>query len=95
MKPISLDKPLTEAELDSLEAFLEQSKAASPENMDLEELDGFFCALIAGPELVPPSEYLSEIFSDDTAVFDTEDEEPGYRLEVTGHREKPENLYHG
>lgn len=41
MKPISLDKPLTEAELDSLEAFLEQSKAASPENMDLEELDGF------------------------------------------------------
>ena len=30
--------------------------------MSLEELDGFFCALICGPELVPPSEYMPHIF---------------------------------
>jgi len=30
--------------------------------MNLEELDGFFAALIAGPETVMPSEYNREIF---------------------------------
>jgi uncharacterized protein len=30
--------------------------------MNLEELDGFFAALIAGPETVMPSEYYSEVF---------------------------------
>ena len=30
--------------------------------MNIEELDGFFSALIAGPEIVPPSEYIPEMF---------------------------------
>ena len=30
--------------------------------MNIEEFDGFFAALIAGPEVVPPSEYLPEVF---------------------------------
>jgi uncharacterized protein len=30
--------------------------------MNLEQLDGFFAALIAGPETVMPSEYNREVF---------------------------------
>ncbi len=45
--------------------------------MNLEELDGFFAALIAGPELVPPSEYLPEVFggeTSETCKFDSLDD---------------------
>ncbi|HET9784633.1 MAG TPA: UPF0149 family protein, partial [Terriglobales bacterium] len=60
MTSASLDGPLTEAELDRLQEFLDDS----PNAMNLEELDGFFCALIAGPEIVLPSEYLPEMLGD-------------------------------
>ena len=30
--------------------------------MNVEQLDGFFAALIAGPEIVMPSEYYREVF---------------------------------
>src|SRR5258708_18953885 len=39
--------------------------------MNLEELDGFFAALISGPELVPPSKYLPKICEDRTVFEDT------------------------
>lgn len=39
--------------------------------MNLEELDGFFTALICGPVTVPPSEYLNEIWDSEEAPFDT------------------------
>jgi uncharacterized protein len=52
--------PLTDAELDRLANFLENCNAGAA--MNLEELDGFFCALIAGPSLVPPSVYLPEVW---------------------------------
>src|SRR6266403_1474182 len=42
--------------------------------MNLEMLDGFFAALICGPDDVPPSEYLSEIWGGDMvneATFQT------------------------
>lgn len=54
------DGPLNAQELDRLRAFLggiHNGKALS-----LEGLDGLFCALIAGPELVMPSEYLPAIW---------------------------------
>jgi uncharacterized protein len=42
--------------------------------MDLEEMDGFFAALICGPVTVLPSEYLSEIWGTGEAPFtDTAD----------------------
>jgi uncharacterized protein len=53
-------KALSEAELDRLAEFLDSLK--NPDAMDLETLDGFFCALIAGPEIVMPSEYLPAIW---------------------------------
>jgi uncharacterized protein len=49
-------KQLSDPELDRLAAFLAGLKSDSA--MGLEELDGFFCALIAGPRMVMPSEYL-------------------------------------
>ena len=71
----SLEGALTDAEFDQLTEILERSK--SPDAMNLEELDAFFAALIAGPEVVPPSEYLPEVFGGDmseTLAFETLDE---------------------
>ncbi len=51
---------LNDAELDRLGAFLRGCKGGKA--MNLEELDGFFAALIAGPETVMPSEYNREVF---------------------------------
>lgn len=60
-------KPLTDAELDRLGDFLEGCKGGKA--MSLEELDGFFAALIAGPETVMPSEYNRELFGGEMPEF--------------------------
>lgn len=60
MKTFTQNEPLTDAELDRLRDFLEGCKSGKA--MNLEELDGFFAALIAGPETVMPSEYYPEVF---------------------------------
>lgn len=68
-----LDEPLTNAEYDRLDALLDLSDA--DDAMNLEEMDGFFAALICGPELVPPSEYLGKIWGgEDETPFETTDE---------------------
>jgi uncharacterized protein len=46
---------LSDDELDRLSDFLDG--LTSPQAMNIERLDGFFCALVAGPELVIPSDY--------------------------------------
>ena len=48
-------EPLTDAELDRLGDFLKGCTGGRATNV--ERLDGFFAALIAGPETVMPSEY--------------------------------------
>jgi uncharacterized protein len=53
-------RPLSETELDRLSASLSGLK--NPDAMSLEALDGFLCALVAGPDLVMPSEYLPVIW---------------------------------
>ena len=60
---------LTDAELDQLSAILE--RFGNDRSMNLEQLDGFLAALICGPELVPPSKYLPEIWGDHTVFQDT------------------------
>jgi uncharacterized protein len=60
MRIFAQNEPLTEAELDRLEEFLKSCKGGKA--MNIEEVDGFFTALIVGPELVMPSEYLPEVF---------------------------------
>jgi uncharacterized protein len=66
---------LTDEEQGWLRGFL--SSAQVPDTtMSLEELDGFFCALIAGPETVLPSEYMPYIWGGDEPaegpVYDSE-----------------------
>ena len=62
-------QPLTDTELDHLSAVLE--RFGDERSMNLEQLDGFLAALICGPELVPPSKYLPEIWGDQTVFEDT------------------------
>ena len=60
--PIALD----EDEIDWLHDFLNHTGAA----MSAEVLDGYFTALVVGPEPVMPSEYLPEIWGDEEPVYD-------------------------
>ena len=60
MKTFTQNDPLTDAELDRLGDFLKSCKGGMA--MNVEALDGFFAALIAGPETVMPSEYYREVF---------------------------------
>lgn len=64
------DQPLTDDELDRLADFLER---IGPPAMNLETLDGFFAALISGPDMVMPSEYLPHIWGEDF-VFDNNEQ---------------------
>lgn len=63
-------KPLNNEEFDRLGGFLEANHSST---MNLEMLDGFFSALICGPDLVLPSEYLPEIFGEDS-TFDSDEQ---------------------
>ena len=53
MKTFAQHKPLNDAELDRLAEFLKSCKGGRA--MNVEQLDGFFAALISGPETVMPS----------------------------------------
>ncbi len=66
MRGLSVDQPLSDEEIDQLSDFL---KEIGPSALNMEAVDGLFCALICGPEVVPPSEYLPEIWGEDF-VFD-------------------------
>jgi uncharacterized protein len=56
-------QPLSGAELDHLDKVLK--RFGDKRAMNLEMLDGFFAALISGPDNVPPSEYLPQIWGGD------------------------------
>jgi uncharacterized protein len=57
-------EPLTDAEFQRLSGVLGRFKPP----MNLEQLDGFLAALICGPEIVRPSEYLPVIWGDDMVL---------------------------
>jgi len=65
---------LTEAELDRLRELLE--RFGNKRSMNVEQLDGFLAALICGPQIVPPSEYLPKIWGDDMVLEDTVNPQP-------------------
>jgi uncharacterized protein len=52
-------EPLIDAELERLSAILE--RFGGKRSMNLEQLDGFIAALVCGPDIILPSEYLPEI----------------------------------
>ena len=56
-----LDQPLSDFEFDRLEMILGRLRGDDAIRT-LEGLDGFFAALLCSPSLVPPSEYLQEIW---------------------------------
>src|ERR1700693_2330300 len=60
MRPCASSNPLTDDEIAKLGAFLRQSKNSRA--MSLEEMDGFFTALVCGPEMVLPGEYLPYVW---------------------------------
>ena len=60
--PLMNTQPLSDTELDRLGELLGRFSARGA--MNLETFDGFFSALIAGPDDVLPSEYLPEIWGD-------------------------------
>ena len=75
MSAFTRNEPLTDAELDRLGDVLKNCKGGRA--MNVETLDGFFAALIAGPEVVMPSEYYREVFGgeiSDTCEFSSLDE---------------------
>lgn len=53
--------PLNDSELDRLDHFL-RSEATPAACMTLSELDGFLTALLVGPHLMPPSQWLNEVW---------------------------------
>jgi uncharacterized protein len=55
---LTTDQPLTDDEFDRLAEFLDAIGAST---MNIETLDGYFSALICGPDIVPPNEYLPQI----------------------------------
>ena len=67
-------QPLTEAELDRLRELLE--RFGNKRSMNVEQLDGFLAALICGPQIVPPSEYLPKIWGVDMVLEDTFNPQP-------------------
>jgi uncharacterized protein len=67
-------QPLTDAEFDRLSGVLRRFD--NKRLMNLEQLDGFFAALICGPVNVPPSEYLPKILGDDMVLEDTFNAQP-------------------
>lgn len=65
-------EPLSDGDVSQLSTFLD----SVPDNaaMTIEEMDGFFCALIVGPDVVLPSEYLPILLGGtpgDTKAFRT------------------------
>ena len=65
MRTFAQNEPLTGAELDRLGNFLKTCKGGKA--MNVEQVDGFFAALIGGPEIVMPSEYYREVFGGEMA----------------------------
>jgi uncharacterized protein len=62
-------QPLTDAEFERLSGVLGRFDNEHP--MNLEQLDGFLAALVCGPEIVHPSEYLPVICGDDMVLEDS------------------------
>jgi uncharacterized protein len=60
-------------DLDVLDRFL-LSDAAPDDSMGLSDLDGFLTGVLAGPELVLPSEWLPRVWGGEAPTFESEDQ---------------------
>ncbi|MCD6026981.1 MAG: YecA family protein [Solimicrobium sp.] len=58
---MSLDKPLSDSEFDELDNFL-MSKAVGDDGMTMDALHGYLTAIAIGPEFIPLSEWLPNVW---------------------------------
>jgi uncharacterized protein len=70
IRAVPADTALSDDEFEQLSGLL---KKIGPSALNMEGVDGLFCALICSPEWVPPSEYLPHVWGED-AVFDSQDD---------------------
>lgn len=70
--------------LDELADFL-NSTSAPAGSMDLSELDGFLAGLAVGPEVVPPQEWLPEVWDHEPPEFENPAEETEVLEAIFGH----------
>lgn len=77
----NLTIPLSQDELNRLDRFLtervdedEVEENANEGVLDICELDGFFTAIVSGPETVPPSRWLPEVWGDFEPDWDSDSE---------------------
>jgi uncharacterized protein len=86
MPPFAEPNPLTDDEFAKLGEFLGSIK--NNRAMSLEEMDGFFTALVCGPEMVLPSEYLPYVWGSEQSkreIFMTLEEAQDILELVTRH----------
>ena len=77
---------ISDADFDALDGFL-----LANTQMDIEILDGFLCALIISPSVVPPGEYLPVIFGNNEITFKTQEEADQIMNAITKHWEYVES----
>ena len=92
MPPFANHKPLTDTEIDRLGEFLARQ---GDSGMNIEALDGFFVALVCGPEAVMPSEYLSVIWEDEPPFDDTQEAQECFDLMMRHWNTIAGTLYRG
>ncbi len=80
MNPLSTE-PLNDAEIEWLEDFLFERLDEDTDTSDLDEgvlcvseLDGFFTALVSGPVMLSPSQWLPQVWGDFEPTFKRDDE---------------------
>lgn len=78
----ALQQPLSEDEIQTLARFLDE-RVLERDGMSFEMLDGYLTAVLSGPDMILPSEWLPPIWSgedngeDDAGVFDNQTEAEG------------------
>ena len=71
--------PLEDWEMDELDRFLLQRTPAGSEGegdeglLGMSELDGFFTAILSGPETIPPSEWLPAVWGANEPAWESEE----------------------
>ena len=86
LRPFPSPNPLTDDEFAFLDAFLR--KANGGQAMNLEKMDGFFTALVCGPQMVMPSEYMPHVWGNgisNNGVFQSLEEAQEISSLVTRH----------
>ena len=77
----ALNEPLTELELDELDRILLERISEDADTADrdegiigLSELDGFLTAVVSGPVMIPPSQWMSAVWGEFEPVWDSVEE---------------------